>query len=85
MSWKNFHKAIREIVEDSESLSLDNATDRETLISKLIELQPRPAKRVYPHENGCCCIECEDIYMANKENGYDEKWVSSTDGGTNNE
>lgn len=38
MRQNSFNRAMREVVEDSESLSLDDATDRETLIKRLIEI-----------------------------------------------
>ena len=59
------------VVEDSESLSLDNKADREALIGKLNALNPRPPKLDYPHNRECVCVECEHVYMENKSNRYE--------------
>lgn len=72
MYWLNYQNAIREIVEGSESLALDSEADREKLINKLIELNPRPKKLDYPHNSDCPCVECEQVYMTNMSNKYEQ-------------
>lgn len=71
MYWKNYQQQVREIIEQSESLSLDSREDREALIAKLSSVNPQPKKIEYRHNSECGCTACECVFLANQTNGHE--------------
>lgn len=64
MNWNDYQNQVREIIEESKSLSLDSQTDREVLIDKLNSLNPQPKKLDYRHSSECRCTTCKYVFLA---------------------